>query len=98
LPYVLKAEEAANDSQPKVVRSVRVPEYFAEYREKGDGLAAFLGGSIVAKVSHANSAFRAANSFFLLFQLTFCDSSARNYASKNDYSSRGPAALLDYVV
>ncbi|CAE6460282.1 unnamed protein product [Rhizoctonia solani] len=79
LPYVLKAEEAANDSQPKLVRSVRVPEYFAEYREKGDGLAAFLGGSIVAK-------------------LTFCDSSARNYVSKNDYSSRGPAALLEYMV
>jgi hypothetical protein len=27
-----------------------VPEYFAEYREKGDGLTAFLGTSIVAKV------------------------------------------------
>jgi hypothetical protein len=30
-----------------------VPEYFAEYREKGDGLAAFLGTSIVAKVRAA---------------------------------------------
>jgi len=36
--------------QPKQIRIVRVPEYFAEYREKGDGLAAFLGSSIVAKV------------------------------------------------
>lgn len=51
LPYVLKAEEQANESQPRAVRSIRVPDYFAEYREKGDGLAAFLGGSIVAKVS-----------------------------------------------
>ncbi|KAG8709540.1 hypothetical protein FRC09_000616 [Ceratobasidium sp. 395] len=79
LPYVLKAEEQANDAQPKAVRSVRVPDYFAEYRDKGDGLAGFLGGSIVAK-------------------LTFCDSSARNYVSKNDYTARGPAALLDYMV
>jgi hypothetical protein len=36
--------------QPKQIRIVKVPEYFAEYREKGDGLAAFLGSSIVAKV------------------------------------------------
>ncbi|QRV74185.1 actin [Ceratobasidium sp. AG-Ba] len=79
LSYVLKAEEPANDAQPKAVRTVRVPDYFAEYREKGDGLAGFLGGSIVAK-------------------LTFCDSSARNYVSKNDYSARGPAALLEYMV
>jgi actin-related protein 9 len=32
---------------------VTVPEYFAEYREKGDGFAAFLGTSIVAKVCGA---------------------------------------------
>jgi hypothetical protein len=36
--------------QPKQIRTVKVPEYFADYREKGDGLAAFLGSSIVAKV------------------------------------------------
>ena len=39
-----------NEVQPKQIRTVKVPEYFAEYREKGDGLAAFLGSSIVAKV------------------------------------------------
>jgi hypothetical protein len=39
-----------NEVQPKYIRTVKVPEYFAEYREKGDGLAAFLGSSIVAKV------------------------------------------------
>ncbi|EJD48029.1 actin-like ATPase domain-containing protein [Auricularia subglabra TFB-10046 SS5] len=31
-------------------RLVRVPEYFGEYREKGDRLSAFLGASIVAKI------------------------------------------------
>lgn len=39
-----------NDVQPKVIRLVKVPEYFANFRELGDGLAAFLGSTIVAKV------------------------------------------------
>lgn len=39
-----------NDVQSKVVRLVKVPEYFANFRELGDGLAAFLGSTIVAKV------------------------------------------------
>ncbi|KAG9312935.1 actin-domain-containing protein [Chiua virens] len=37
--------------QPRAIRVISVPEYFAEYREKGDGFAAFLGTSIVAKIS-----------------------------------------------
>jgi actin-related protein 9 len=32
-------------------RIVKIPEYFAEFREKGDLLSAFLGCGIVAKVS-----------------------------------------------
>lgn len=39
-----------NEVQPRVIRTLKIPEYFAEYREKGDGLASFLGASIVAKV------------------------------------------------
>ncbi|KAG8895808.1 hypothetical protein FRB99_000346 [Tulasnella sp. 403] len=35
--------------QPKSFRVVKVPEYFAHYREIGDELAGFLGASIVAK-------------------------------------------------
>lgn len=42
--------ENSNDAQPKQIRVLHVPDYFAEYREKGDGFAAFLGASIVAKV------------------------------------------------
>jgi hypothetical protein len=37
--------------QPRNIRVVNVPEYYAEYRETGNGYCAFLGSSIVAKVS-----------------------------------------------
>ena len=40
-----------NDAQPKQIRVLHVPDYFAEYREKWDRFAAFLGASLVAKVS-----------------------------------------------
>ncbi len=40
-----------NEVQPRTIKTLRVPDYFAEYRDKGDGLAAFLGTSIIAKVS-----------------------------------------------
>lgn len=49
-PYILSSADQHNEIQPKLIRTVKVPEYFADYREKGDGLAAFLGSSIVAKV------------------------------------------------
>ncbi|KAH9036369.1 actin-like ATPase domain-containing protein [Lactarius pseudohatsudake] len=49
--FILGNADQHNEVQPRQVRIVRVPEYFAEYREKGDGLAAFLGSSIVAKVT-----------------------------------------------
>jgi hypothetical protein len=48
--FILSNPDQYNEIQPKQIRIVKVPEYFAEYREKGDGLAAFLGSSIVAKV------------------------------------------------
>jgi len=45
-----------NEVQPRSIRTLKIPEYFAEYREKGDGLASFLGTSIVAKVTFSDSA------------------------------------------
>jgi hypothetical protein len=36
--------------QTKQIKTLKVPEYFAEYRESGEGYASFLGASIVAKV------------------------------------------------
>jgi len=50
-PYLLGNPDQHNDAQPKNVRVLHVPEYFAEFREKGDGLGAFLGAGIVAKAS-----------------------------------------------
>ncbi|KAG6381564.1 actin-related protein [Boletus reticuloceps] len=49
--FILGNPDQHNEVQPRSIRVVNVPEYFAEYREKGDGLAAFLGTSIVAKIS-----------------------------------------------
>ncbi|KAG8924267.1 hypothetical protein FRC02_010544 [Tulasnella sp. 418] len=37
--------------QPRSFRIIKVPEYFANYRDSGDELAAFLGCSIVAKLT-----------------------------------------------
>lgn len=49
-PFILSYPDQATEFQSRSIRVLNVPEYFAEYREKGDGLAAFLGTSIVAKV------------------------------------------------
>ncbi|KAF6753037.1 actin family [Ephemerocybe angulata] len=38
------------DIQPRTIRVLNVPEYYAEYRETGNGYSAFLGSSIVAKI------------------------------------------------
>ncbi|KAJ3576452.1 hypothetical protein NP233_g412 [Leucocoprinus birnbaumii] len=42
--------EASMDIQPSGTRLLTVPEYYAEYRETGNGYAAFLGSSITAKI------------------------------------------------
>ncbi|KAL1943075.1 hypothetical protein VTO73DRAFT_4746 [Trametes versicolor] len=55
-PYILSAPDVLNNEvQPRGVKTLRVPDYFAEYRDKGDGLAGFLGTSIVAKLSFNDS-------------------------------------------
>jgi actin-related protein 9 len=51
-PFVLGNPEQQNEVQPRTINILKVPEYFAEFRETGDGYAAFLGSSIVAKVSY----------------------------------------------
>jgi len=48
-PFILSNPEQQNDVQARLIRVLTVPEYFAEYRDKGENLAAFLGSSIVAK-------------------------------------------------
>ncbi|KAI0658015.1 actin-like ATPase domain-containing protein [Cubamyces menziesii] len=55
-PYILSTSDPLNNEvQPRAVKTLRVPDYFAEYRDKGDGLAGFLGTSIVAKLSFNDS-------------------------------------------
>ncbi|KAF8998543.1 actin-related protein [Cyathus striatus] len=48
-PYLASAD-LLTDVQPRTIRVLSVPEYYAEYRETGNGLAAYLGASIVAKI------------------------------------------------
>ena len=93
-PYLLSAPDQSNDVQPKFIRVLKVPEYFAEYRDKGDGLASFLGCSIVAKV-RCPTRLRPVYSSTIKPQITFInDSSGRNFVSKADYSEKGPKAIL----
>jgi actin-related protein 9 len=49
-PFISSAD-LQSDVQSRFVRVLSVPEYYAEYRETGNGYAAFLGSSIAAKVS-----------------------------------------------
>lgn len=42
--------ELITDVQARAILIANVPEYYAEYRETGNGYAAFLGTSITAKV------------------------------------------------
>ena len=39
-----------NEVQPRTAHVANVPDYYAEYRETGNGYAGFLGSSIAAKV------------------------------------------------
>ncbi|KAJ7113719.1 actin-related protein [Mycena crocata] len=43
------------DVQPRSVRVLNLPEYFPEYRDTGNGFAAFLGASITAKITFNDS-------------------------------------------
>ncbi|EIN06159.1 actin-like ATPase domain-containing protein [Punctularia strigosozonata HHB-11173 SS5] len=49
--YILSSPDQQNEVQTKYIRTIKVPEYFAEYRETGEGYAAFLGACIVAKIT-----------------------------------------------
>ncbi|KDQ19182.1 hypothetical protein BOTBODRAFT_52338 [Botryobasidium botryosum FD-172 SS1] len=58
MAYVINDPENAAEVQPKYIRLLKVPEYFAEYREKPDGLAGFLGAAIVAKLIFSDASGR----------------------------------------
>ncbi|KAF8920710.1 actin-related protein [Mucidula mucida] len=46
----LHSPDLATEIQPKSVHVLGIPEYYPEYRDTGDGYAAFLGSSITAKI------------------------------------------------
>src|SRR5260221_9134458 len=91
--HILSSADQHNEVQPKQIRTVKVPEYFAEYREKGDGLAAFLGSSIVAKVHLLFLTCTCCRSLNTSLKVTFHD--GKNFISKADYAEKGPKAVLD---
>jgi len=53
-PFIANPE-LQTDVQPRSLRVLNVPEYFPEYRDTGNGFAAFLGASIVAKITFNDS-------------------------------------------
>ncbi|KAF7356859.1 SWI/SNF and RSC complexes subunit arp9 [Mycena venus] len=53
-PFIANAE-LQTDVQPRSLRVLNLPEYFPEYRDTGNGFAAFLGASIVAKITFNDS-------------------------------------------
>lgn len=65
-PFIAQPE-LQTDVQPRSIRILGVPEYYPEYRDTGEGFAAFLGSSIVAKVC--------SSPFLYNLKLTCCRSS-----------------------
>ncbi|KAJ6581209.1 actin-related protein [Mycena capillaripes] len=53
-PFIANPE-LQTDVQPRSLRVLNVPEYFPEYRDTGNGFAAFLGASITAKITFNDS-------------------------------------------
>ncbi|KAJ3771452.1 actin-related protein [Lentinula raphanica] len=53
-PYVAQPD-LQTDVQPKSIKILYLPEYYPEYRDTGEGFAAFLGCSIVAKLTFSDT-------------------------------------------
>jgi len=53
MPYLIKDPETQLQAQPIALRMLKVPDYFAEYRDKGSLIASYLGACITGKVKHA---------------------------------------------
>ncbi|KAF8634661.1 hypothetical protein AX17_004130 [Amanita inopinata Kibby_2008] len=51
----LSQPDLQTDVQPRSIRVLNVPEYYSEYRDTGNGYAAFLGSSITAKITFNDS-------------------------------------------
>jgi len=90
-PYLTQPWEG--NTQPHQSRVLKVPEYFAEYREKGDRLAAFLGASMAIKVCSL-PAWSLALTNTHVVQLILQNPTDGTLTTKSDYSQRGPHAII----
>ncbi|KIK61595.1 hypothetical protein GYMLUDRAFT_166101 [Collybiopsis luxurians FD-317 M1] len=52
-PFIAQPE-LQSDVQPRLIRVITLPEYYPEYRDTGVAFAAFLGSSIVAKLTFSD--------------------------------------------
>lgn len=88
-----------NEIQPKSIRTLKIPDFYSEYRDKGEGYAAFLGSSIIAKVgpsaNHLSRCFSDAPLCFAFFpKVTFHESQNKSFVSKAEYGENGPSAII----
>jgi actin-related protein 9 len=91
-PFLANGDEQ-NEIQPRSIDVLKVPDYFAEYREVGDGYAAFLGSCIVAKVSKL-IAYSIIRTQCQRAQISFNDAHSKNFVSKTEYVAKGPRAII----
>ncbi|KAL8281512.1 hypothetical protein RQP46_006196 [Phenoliferia psychrophenolica] len=91
-PYGIDPE-SASETQARVIKFAKVPDYFSEFKQRGGELACYLGGCILAKIliSDLQSKLfvvrRLPLSPTLHARLTLTASQ-----SKAEYTSKGPAA------
>jgi len=98
--YIIQIPEQhlMNEIQPKFIRTLKIPDFYSEYREKGEGHAAFLGSSIIAKVGPQLQTTRA--DVFLTMaalcfsKVTFHESQTRSFVNKAEYGENGPSAII----
>ena len=87
-----------NEIQPKSIRTLKVPEFYSEYRERGEGYAAFLGSSIIAKVGPFANNSEDCFSYFIIvchfLKVTFHESHNRSFVTKAEYGESGPSAII----
>lgn len=91
-PFVA-SPDLQTDIQARYVRTLSVPEYYPEYRDTGNGIAGFLGASIVAKV-YQNFLWGPPDAE-IVSQIIFNDNGGKNFVSKADYTSKGPHSIIE---
>ena len=63
-------EQRTSEVQSKTVRTLKIPGFYSEYGEKGEGYATLLGSSIIAKVGPSTN--HLSRSFLMMAVLRVC--------------------------